>query len=78
MADAVQIARVASVVLLLAAAALAATPRGRMPLALRGLWRVMSRDGVAAGGEQSGESVGVARRVLAFVLVMAAVGVALA
>jgi len=77
-ADAVQIARVAAVVLLLAAAALAATPRGRMPLALRGLWRVMRRDGAVAGGAQSGEPVGVARRILAFALVIAAVGVALA
>ena len=76
MSDAVQIARLAAVVLLLVAAALAATPRGRLPLALRGLWRTMRRDGAVAGGAPSGEPVGAARRWLAFLLVAVAVGVA--
>ena len=78
MADAVQIARLAAVVLLLVAAALAATPKGRIPLVLRGLWRTMRRDGAVAGDVPSGEPVGATRRWLAFLLVVVAVGVAVA
>jgi hypothetical protein len=74
--DVVQIVRLAAVLLLLTAAALAATPKGRLPLALRGLWRTMRRDGAVAGDAPSGEPVCAARRWLAFLLVVVAVGVA--
>ena len=77
MADAVQIARLAAVLLLLVGAALAATPKGRLPLALRGLWRTMRRDGVVMGDAPSGEPVGASRKLLAFILILIAAGVAL-
>ena len=75
-ADAVQIARLAAVICLLVAAALAATPQGRLPLVLRGLWRTMRRDGAVAGDAPSGEPVSATRRWLAFLFVIVAVGVA--
>ena len=77
MADAVQIARLAAVIILLVAAALAATPKGRLPLALRGLWRTLRRDGAVVGDAPSGEPVSATLRWLAFLLVVVAVGVAI-
>ena len=77
MADAVQIARLAAVISLLVAAALVATPKGRLPLALRGLWITLRRDGAVSGGAPSGEPVGAVRKWLAFILVVVAVGVSL-
>lgn len=77
MADVVQIARLAAVLSLLVAAALVATPRGRLPLALRGLWRTLHRDGAAVGCAPCEECVGAARKWLAFLLVVVAAGVAL-
>ena len=76
MSDAAQIARLAAVLLLLVAAALAATPKGRLPLALRGIMRTMRRDGSIRGDAPCGEPVGAARRWLALFLVAVAVGVA--
>ena len=76
MADAVQITRLVAVLSLLVAAALAATPRGRLPLVLRGMWRVMRRDGAVSGDVPCGEHVGASRKWLAFLLIMVAVGVA--
>jgi len=57
-----------AVVALLGAAAAFATPRGRLPLALRGLLRVLGRQ----GGDVSGETVPPWRRALAFFLVVLA------
>ena len=57
-----------AVVALLGAAAAFATPRGRLPLALRGLCRVLGRQ----GGDGSGEAVPAWRRALAFFLVVLA------
>ena len=78
MADAVQIARIALVIALLAAAAVVATPKGRLPLALRGVLRVMRRDGGLSGEAPKGERVSAARRALAFLLVLVAVALCLA
>ena len=75
---AMEIARVTAVVALLAAAAAFATPKGRVPLALRGVMRVLGREGALpqAGGMAAGEAVSPARRLVAFVLVLLAVSVA--
>ena len=73
-----QIARVALVVVLLAAAAAVATPRGRLPLALRGVLRVMRRDGAVPGEEPKTARVSAVRRAFAFLLVLAAVALCLA
>ena len=79
MSDAFQIARIVLVVALLAAAAIVATPRGRVPLALRGMLRTLRRDGVPVGGVPQCESrVSAARRALALLLVVAAVVLCLA
>ena len=76
MADALQIARLAAVIVLLVAAALVATPRGRLPLALRGILRTMRRDGAISGAAPCEVRVAASRRALAFFLVVLAVGVA--
>ena len=72
-----QVARLVAVVALLVGAALLATPRGRLPLALRGVWRIMRRDrgeSVASPGEARASAW---RRLLAFLMVIAAVVLAL-
>ena len=66
---ALQILRVAAVIALLGAAAAVATPKGRLPLALRGLGRTLRRDGAAV---PRGERVPVWRRALALALAAAA------
>ena len=58
-----------AVVALLGAAAAFATPRGRLPLALRGLGRVLGRPG---GGRSGGAAVPAWRKAVAFVLVLLA------
>ena len=68
-----QILRLIAVVALLCAAAAISTPRGRIPLALRGLWRTLGRSPADAEGER----VSVRRRLLAFVLLLAAAALAL-
>ena len=74
------IVRIVLVVALLGAAAALATPKDRLPLALRGVRRIMRLD----RGEQAtqpsddGEAVASWKRLVAFVLVLAAVAVALA
>jgi len=69
---AVRIVGVFAVVALLGVAAAMATPRGRLPLALRGLNRVLGRP----KGDGSGEAVPAWRRTLAFFLVVLAAVVA--
>jgi len=61
-----------AVVALLGAAAAFATPRGRLPLALRGLSRVLGRPDVG----KSGEPVPAWRKTVSFLLVLLAVAVA--
>ena len=68
-----QILRLIAVVALLCAAAAISTPRGRIPLALRGLWRTLGR----SPADVEGERVSVRRRLLAFVLLLAAAALAL-
>ena len=76
MADALQIARLAAVIVLLVAAALVATPKGRLPLPLRGIMRTMRRDGAIPGTAPCEVRVGASRKALALSLVVVAVGVA--
>ncbi|MBR0241821.1 MAG: hypothetical protein IJQ54_04770 [Kiritimatiellae bacterium] len=60
------------VIALLGAAAALATPPGRLPLALRGVYRILRKDrGESAAPPDSGP-VPLWRRVLAFVLVVIA------
>ena len=81
MNTAVQIARMVAVLALLCAAAAIATPKGRLPLALRGLAKLLARD---RGQAQSAavescrpQSVSAGKRTLAFVLVVLAIVLAL-
>lgn len=69
-----ELIRVIAVVVLLCAAAAVCTPRGRLPLVLRGLKRTLDAKPSAA---DRGERVSSGRRLLAFVLLLAAVAVAL-
>lgn len=68
--------RVIVVTALLIAAACLATPPGRLPLALRGIKRILSRD---RGTIDSASPVAASprRRILAFMLVLVAAGLAL-
>jgi len=71
------IVRIVLVVGLLALSALLATPRGRLPLALRGLRRMLRRDaGLPEKEKRDGEEVPTFRKILAFVLVLVAVLIA--
>ena len=78
---ALQIARLIAVVALLCVAAAIATPKGRLPLALRGLAKLLARDRgqtqstAVDGGRQ--QSVSGGKRALAFALVVLAVLLAL-
>ena len=70
----VWIAKIVLVVALLGVAAAIATPKGRLPLALRGLKKIVDRDrgqSKAAGGD--GKSPSATKRFVAFVLVVLAV-----
>jgi len=73
---AVQIARLVAVLALLGVAAAVATPKGRLPLALRGVAKVLGRDG-AVGTAGTAGAVSGRKRLLALVLVLAAVILAL-
>ena len=71
-----EIARVVAVIVLLGVAAVLTTPKGRLPLALRGICRIMKRD----CGENAAETlakVPPARRMSALLLVIAAIALAL-
>ena len=76
-----QIVRICAVIALVCAAAALATPRGRLPLALRGLAKLLARDrglsesAGAAGG--CAQPVSGGRRALAFFLVLLATLLAL-
>lgn len=76
-ATALQIARVVLVVALMGAAAALATPKGRLPLALRGVQRILRRDRGLPVRPDAPSVVSTARRLLAFVLVLGAVVLAL-
>ena len=67
------IVRIVLVVACLGAAAAVATSRGRMPLALRGIRKMLRKDaGVRDTAKPEGESVALWRKLLAFVLVLLA------
>ena len=71
-----QVVRIVLVVALLCAAGAVATPKGRLPLALRGVMKMMRRDGtLPAQGVRpaGGEKVSPAKRLLAFAFVLVAV-----
>ena len=71
MSAALWIARIATVVALLCAAAALAAPKDRLPLALRGLQRLLRRDR-GTGPDVPDAPVSLARRLLAFALVLLA------
>ena len=75
----VEIARIIFVIALLGGAAALATPKGRLPLALRGVCRILRKDRgeTAAPADSSAAKVPLWRRLLAFVLVLIAVLTAL-
>jgi len=66
-----QLARLVFVMILVAVAAALATPPGRLPLALRGLKRLLARDAGASVSEEK-RTVSVGRRVAAFALIVLA------
>lgn len=70
-------ARVVAVIGLLVAAALVATPPGRLPLALRGLYRIMRRDAGAPAMSDGGARVSSLRRLAAFLMVVFAAVIAM-
>jgi len=71
---AIQIARVAAVIAMLGVAAAIATPTGRLPLALRGIFKTLGKPVPDA----KGNAVPTWKRLVAFALVLAAVALALA
>ena len=76
-----QIARLVAVVALLCAAAALATPKGRLPLSLRGVLKVMRADrgecAARAATEGGEERVPAWRRLVAFMMVVCAVVLAM-
>ena len=71
----VWILKIALVIVLLGVAAALATPKGRLPLALRGVRRMMRRDRGESGNDPAdrGEAVSGGKRFLAFLLVIIAI-----
>lgn len=69
MNTAIQIARLVVVLALLCVAAAIATPKGRLPLAFRGLAKMLRKDGIQTS-EHSDIPVSPARRLLAFLFVL--------
>ena len=66
--------RVIAVVALVCVAAAVCTPKGRLPLVLRGLKRTL---GAKPSAADQGEKVSTARRFVAFLILLAAVALAL-
>ena len=75
----VEIVRLVAVMALVCVAAAIATPKGRVPLALRGVLRILRKDRALTGAAQDErqQPVSRAKRLLAFVLVLAAAVLAL-
>lgn len=67
-----QLVRVVVVIALLIVAAALATPRGKLPLALRGVYRIMRRDAGLADDAPGDRQAPTWKRILAFVLVLIA------
>lgn len=72
------IAKVVLVIVLLGVAAAVATPKGRLPLALRGVMRMVRRDRGESGcaAAEKGEPVSAGKKFFAFLLVIIAIIVA--
>lgn len=68
--------RVAAVIALLCVSAALATPPGRLPLALRGLIKIMRKDQGLALDATTNATVSPRRRFLAFLVALLAVAVA--
>lgn len=62
--------KVIAVIALLVLAAMLATPKGRLPLALRGINKLLRRDGASAN--QSSVAAPTWKRLIAFILVVLA------
>ena len=79
MNTAFQLGRICAVIALVCVAAAMATPKGRLPLALRGLAKMLGKDGIQTfeHSEHSNIQVSLARRLLAFLLVLLAILLAL-
>ena len=75
MNTAFQIFRIVAVIALVCVAAALATPKGRLPLALRGLARLLRQDAAPAAPAPQGvgQPVPLVKRLLAFVLVLLAI-----
>ncbi len=73
-----QFGRVVGVLALLIVAALLATPPGRLPLALRGVYRILRRDRGLPDAVPSAGPAPTGRRLLAFALVLLAAALAVA
>lgn len=71
MAEWRELAGVAAVMALVLAAAALATPQGRVPLALRGIQKILRRDGGGAAGAKA-EKTPLWRRLVAFLLIVLA------
>lgn len=72
------IAKIIAVIVLLSLAAALATPAGRLPLALRGMLRVLKPEaGAAAEGRAHGTPPSLGKRLAAFALVLAAAALVL-
>ena len=72
MSAALEIGRLVVVVALLCAAGALATPKGRLPLALRGVLKTLRRDGaaVSADAPPGADRVPLAKRLLSLVLIL--------
>lgn len=70
-----QFLRVVVVIALVVWAAVLATPKGRTPLALRGIQKLLRRTNEIP--ENQVQPVGVKRRLIAFLMVLAALAIAL-
>ncbi len=72
-----QIARLVAVVLLVGGAAALATPPGRLPLALRGVMRILHRDRGMMPPTAVKATASIFKRFLAFVMILFALGLCL-
>ncbi|MBR5457627.1 MAG: hypothetical protein IKV56_02565 [Kiritimatiellae bacterium] len=77
MVTALQIARVAAVIALLCFASALAAPPNRLPLALRGLRRILRKDMGVVGDVEEEKKASPMRRAIAFLLVLVAVALTL-
>lgn len=74
--DALQIFRIIAVVILVVLAAALATPPNRIPLALRGLARLMRKDNGIISNSDKSASVSTWKKVLSFLLIVVAFALA--